>query len=221
MVVSASDLVLAIANLEEEKTLAIVRELLRRGVGVMEIVEECRKGVEIVGRRYSEGSYYISDLVMSEEIFREVIALLEPYFPENTCENKMKVILGTIEGDIHDIGKNIVSYLLRSAGYTVCDLGVDVSPERFLEALLEEEASVLGISVRLTYCFGAVKNTVDLLKDQGIREKVTVVIGGYPVTRRVKEYTGADYYVRDARRTLALFEKITRAQRKTRRVLPQ
>ncbi len=85
MVVSASDLVLAIANLEEEKTLAIVRELLRRGVGVMEIVEECRKGVEIVGRRYSEGSYYISDLVMSEEIFREVIALLEPYFPENTC----------------------------------------------------------------------------------------------------------------------------------------
>ncbi len=209
-VVRPSDLVAALANLEEGRTLAIVHELLQRGVGVLEIVEECRKGVEIVGRRYSEGSYYISDLIMSEEIFREVMALLEPHFPRNTWQNGVKVVLGTIEGDIHDIGKNIVGYLLRSAGYTVCDLGVDVPPERFLEALREEGASVLGISVLLTYCFGSVKRTVGLLAEEGLRESVTVVIGGYPVTRRVKEYTGADYHVRDARKVLTLLEGIAR-----------
>lgn len=101
-------LIKAIANLEEETTLRLVREKVESGETPLEIVEQCRKGVEIVGKRYSEEIYYLSDLIMSEEIFRGVMEILEPYFPKNTAQKEFKLIMGTIEGDIHDLGKNIV-----------------------------------------------------------------------------------------------------------------
>lgn len=213
----SDELIYAMANLEEEKTLAIVREKLQAGEAAFEIVEQCRKGVEIVGQRYSEATYYLSDLIMSEAIFKEVMDVVEPYFPKNSAEtNGMKVIMGTIEGDIHDLGKNIVIYLLRSSGYYVYDLGVDVPPEKFIEAIKETGASIVGVCVLLTYCIGSIKKLVDLLVETGFRDQVKVVLGGYPVNAQVKEYTGADYYANDATRGLKIFEQISEKNQKKR-----
>lgn len=207
----SNDLIDAIANLEEDKAIAIVRKKIEDGETAFDIVEQCRKGVEIVGKKYSEGKYYLSDLIMSEAIFKEVMDIIEPHFPKNGTEshNGTKVIMGTIQGDIHDLGKNIVIYLLRSSGYCVYDLGVDVPPERFVEAIKETGARIVGVCVLLTFCIGYVKELVDLLEETGLREKVTIVVGGYPVDEQVKEYTGVDYVTNDAVRGLEIFDQIT------------
>jgi len=206
----SEDLVGPINIKKKEKTLALVREKLAAGVTPMEIVEECRKGIELVGAKYGEGVFYLSDLIMSEEIFRRVMEILEPLFPPSDSPEGVKIIMGTIEGDIHDLGKQIVVYLLRSSGFKVYDLGVDVSPEKFIEAIKETGASIIGICVLLTYCIGTVKKVVDLLEETGLREKVTVVIGGYPVNAQIKEYTGVDYYSNDALQGLEIFKRISR-----------
>jgi methylmalonyl-CoA mutase cobalamin-binding domain/chain len=201
-------LIKAIANLEEETTLSMVKEKIESGETPLEIVEQCRKGVEIVGKRYSEEIYYLSDLIMSEEIFRGVMEILEPHFPKNTVQNEIKLIMGTIEGDIHDLGKNIVINLLRSVGFEVRDLGVDVQPEDFIKCVKETGASVIGISVLLTFSINSVKKVIRLLEEAGLRDEVTVVIGGYPVNERILEYTGADYYETDAVKAVELFKRI-------------
>lgn len=203
------DLINAMADLDEERALALVKEKLNNGETAFEIVEQCRKGVEIVGQRYSEGIYYLSDLIMSEEIFRGVMQIVEPYFPREFSEHGTKIIIGTIEGDIHDLGKNIMIYLLRSVGFNVIDLGVDVPPERFVKTIKETGASIVGICVLLTFCIGSIKKVVDLLKETGLRDDVIVVLGGYPVNQLIKEYTGADYYANDAAKGLEIFKQIS------------
>ncbi len=204
------DLIDAMANLEEDKAIAIVRKKIEAGETAFDIVEQCRKGVEIVGKKYSEGQYYLSDLIMSEAILKEVMEIIEPHFPKNGTEpNGTKVIMGTIEGDIHDLGKNIVIYLLRSSGYHVYDLGVDVPPEKFVETIKETGAKIVGVCVLLTFCIGSIKKLVDLLAETGLRDEVAVVLGGYPVDEQVKEYTGADFVANDAVLALDIFERIT------------
>ena len=205
----SEELVEAMSKLEEEKTLALVRAKLETGVTAIEIVEQCRKGVEVVGAKYGDGVFYLSDLIMSEEIFRRVMEILEPYFLQNDIAGETKIIMGTIEGDIHDLGKQIVVYLLRSSGFKVYDLGVDVPPEKFIKAIKETGASIVGICVLLTYCIGSVKKMVDLLTETGLRDKVTVVLGGYPVNAMVSEFTGVDYYGSDALHGLELFKEIS------------
>ncbi|MDD4402547.1 MAG: cobalamin-dependent protein, partial [Desulfitobacteriaceae bacterium] len=165
---------------------------------------------EIVGKRYSEGSYYLSDLIMSEAILKEVMDIIEPHFPQNgTDSTATKVIIGTIEGDIHDLGKKIVIYLLRSSGYHVYDLGVDVPPEKFIEAIKETGAKIVGVCVLLTFCIGSVKKLVDLLEEADFRERVKVVLGGYPVDEQIREYTGVDYVANDAVLALDYFKRIS------------
>jgi methylmalonyl-CoA mutase cobalamin-binding domain/chain len=208
----SDDLISAMANLEEDKAISIVREKILSGETAFQIVEQCRKGVEIVGKRYSEGSYYLSDLIMSEAILKEVMDIIEPHFPQNGTDsnNGTKVIMGTIEGDIHDLGKKIVIYLLRSSGYHVYDLGVDVSPEKFIEAIKETGAKIVGVCVLLTFCIGSVKKLVDLLAETGLKDEVAVVVGGYPVDKLVKEYTGADYVSNDGVKALDMFGSISK-----------
>lgn len=202
------DLINAIADLDEDKTLALVKEKIALGETPLQIVEQCRQGVEIVGKRYSKETYYLSDLIMSEEILRGVMDILGPHFSMKTSENGIKILMGTIEGDIHDLGKNIVIYLLKSVGFDVIDLGVDVRPEDFIKGIRETGAAIMGISVLITFSINAVKKVVDLLEEAGLRDKVTVVIGGYPVNERIREYTGADYFKSDATQAVELFTQI-------------
>lgn len=189
-------LVKAVAELNEDKALNLVEDMVKNGITPLEIVEDCKKGVEIVGQKYSNQEYFLSDLIMSEEILKEVMEIIEPYFPDKTDddENQIDIVMGTIEGDIHDLGKNIVIYLLRSVGINVLDLGVDVNPEEFVEKISETKAKLLGISVLITYSIGSIKKVIDLLKEANLRDDVTIIIGGYPVNDIIKDFTGADYY---------------------------
>jgi len=202
------ELIIAMADLDEEKTLKLVEERIQAGFTPVEIVECCKKGVEIVGKRYYEEIYFLSDLIMSEGIFRDVMRILEPYFPINVQEKGSKIIIETVEGDIHDLGKNIMVYLLRSSGFQVYDLGVDVPPEKFVEAVNETGAPILGISVLLSFCVGSIKKVVDLLQETGLRSKVLVVVGGYPVSDLVKEYTGVDFCFNDAGKAMKLISEL-------------
>ena len=202
------ELQIAMAELDEDKTLMLVAERVQAGYTSLEIIESCRRGVEIVGEKYSDSHYYLSDLIMSEEILKEVMQILEPYIPVNVAQKGRTIVMGTIEGDIHDLGKNIIIYLLRSSGFQVNDLGVDVTPERFIKAVNETKASILGISVLLSFCVDSIKKVVDLLVDAGLRDKVKVVIGGYPVNQQVKEFTGADFYANDVTEALKIYREI-------------
>ncbi|AET69386.1 putative cobalamin binding protein [Desulfosporosinus orientis DSM 765] len=202
------ELQIAMADLDEEKTLMLVEERIRGGHTPLQIIESCRRGVEIVGEKYSDSHYYLSDLIMSEEILKGVMRVLEPYIPMNGSEKGISIVMGTIEGDIHDLGKNIVIYLLRSSGYKVHDLGVDVTPERFVQAVNETKASILGISVLISFCVGSIKRVVELLAEAGLRDKVKVVVGGYPVNQDVKEFTGADFYANDVTEALKIYRDI-------------
>ncbi len=199
----------AIADLKEKKALLLVEKKIKAGETPLEIVEQCQLGVEIVGKRYSEGEYFLSDLIMSEEILREIINILKPYFPDgNNIEKETNIVMGTIEGDIHDLGKNIVIYLLEAAGINVYDLGVDVKPEKFIKALKKTKASILGISVLITFSINSVKKVINLIKEAGLRDNVTIIIGGYPVNETIKEYTGADYYITNAKYAIDLIKSI-------------
>lgn len=200
-------LINAMADLDEEKTLSLVEEQLKAGRTAIEIVESCRKGVSIVGERYGQGHYFLSDLVMSEEIFKGVMKLVEPFLPAEEQHHRLKIVMGTVEGDIHDLGKNIVIYLLRSHGYQVYDLGVSVPPEKFLEAINQTGAKVVGISVLLTFCVGAVKKVVELIEEMGLRDQVKIVVGGYPADETVKEFTGVDDCAQDVLKALEIIKK--------------
>lgn len=202
------ELQIAMAELDEEKTLMLVEERIKAGCTSMEIIESCRRGVEVVGEKYSDSHYYLSDLIMSEEILKGVMRVLEPHIPVNGSPKGLSIVMGTIEGDIHDLGKNIIIYLLRSSGFQVHDLGVDVTPERFIQAVNETKASILGISVLLSFCVGSIKRVVDLLVDTGLRDKVKIVVGGYPVNQQVKEFTGADFYANDVTEALKIYRDI-------------
>lgn len=202
------ELLEAIVNLDEELALTLVKKQIEAGNTPLEIVEVCKKGVEIVGERYSEGQYFLSDLIMTEEILKEIMGIIEPYLTTNIPTNGISVVFGTIEGDIHDLGKNIIIYLLRSTGFKVYDLGIDVDPEKFVKAVSETGACILGISVLLSFCVGSIKKVVDLLEEVGLRGQVKVVIGGYPVDQKVKEYTGADYYAKDVTKAIEICRQI-------------
>ncbi|WP_051275973.1 cobalamin B12-binding domain-containing protein [Desulfovirgula thermocuniculi] len=197
----------AMAELEEKTVLELVKQALAAQKPPLEIVEECRQGLNVVGERYARGEYFLSDLVMSAEIFQEVIRLLEPYLPLSPGipgqPEKAEILLGTVEGDIHDIGKNITISLLRCEGFRVYDAGVDIPPDVFLALLKETGARVLGLSTLLTSSFEAMRRTVQLVRMVGPRPPVKVIIGGL-VNERVCRYVGADAWVRDAREGVAV-----------------
>lgn len=197
----------AMAELEEKKVIELVRQALNERKSPLEIVEECRQGLNIVGERYARGEYFLSDLVMSAEIFQEVLRVLEPFLPISPTSQeqtgKADILLGTVEGDIHDIGKNITISLLRCEGFRVYDAGVDIPPDIFLTLLWETGARVLGLSTLLTSSFESMRRTVKLVRMMGPKPPVKIIIGGL-VNERVCRYVGADAWVRDAGEGVAI-----------------
>jgi len=181
-----------LADLEEEAFLGLVRQELEAGVDPLTILESCRKGMVLVGKRFEENIYFISDLMMAGEMFKQATNILAPKMKLSGEANRGKVVMGTVKGDIHDIGKDLVVGLLKAANYEVYDLGVDVAPERFVEVLKETKAPVLGLSALITTAFESMKDTVDALIEAGIRSQVKIMIGGGPINQDVVIYSGAD-----------------------------
>jgi methanogenic corrinoid protein MtbC1 len=200
----AENIASLIVDLEEEKALAAVRAALESDVAPLEVVEQLREGMSEVGRRFEEKEYYLSELIMSAEIFKEAMELIEPKLCGDSGPSRGTVVAGTVSGDIHDIGKNIVVSLLRCEGFEVHDLGVDVPPDAFLGKLQETGAGLLALSGLLTIGFDAMKETVEKVAAAGLRDKVKVIIGGGPVNEAVVEFAGADAFGRDAAEAVRL-----------------
>ena len=194
-----SELASALADLDEDRVKTLVREKVDAGVDPMSIVDECRKGMDIVGERYKKREYFLSELIISGEIFKEAMAVVEPMLKAGKqAEPISRMVLGTAKGDIHNIGKDIVATLLKAAGFEIYDLGIDVAPGKFVEKLTETGAPILGMSGLLTPSFGAMKETVEAVEAAGLRDKVKIIIGGGIVTEQVQKYVGADAFTDDA-----------------------
>lgn len=200
----ADDLTRALAGLQEDISVALVRQRLEDGEDPLSVLQSCRDGMAIVGERHQTGKYYISDLLMAGEIFRQAMAILTPLLRSGSAPTKGKVVIGTVRTDIHDIGKDLVVSMLKAAGYEVYDLGVNVPAERFVEVLEETGAKVLGLSGLLTTSFKPMKDTIDRLADTGLRDGVRVMIGGGPVNEMVRQYTGSDAWGGDAQAAVDL-----------------
>ncbi len=198
------NLSLLLAELKEDEALAEIRKALEEGSDPLSLVEGLREGMSEVGRRFESKEYFLSELIMSAEIFREAIALIEPHLKAGAGPVRGVVVIGTVKGDIHDIGKNIVATLLRCEGYEVHDLGVDVAPAAFVDKLAETGSGLLAMSGLLTLAFDSMKETVETLAGAGLREKVKVIIGGGPVNEKVVEYSGADAFGADAAQAVKL-----------------
>ncbi len=197
----------ALSDLEEETVLNIVRERLEAGEAPLTIVANCREGMADVGRRYESQEYYISELIMAGEIFKQAMSMIGEKFQVDAGPKRGSVVIGTVKGDIHDIGKNIVVSLLEAGNYKVIDLGVDVPAERFVKAVKESDATVVGLSGLLTISFDSMKETVAALSAAGLRSKVKVMVGGGSVTEQVCAYVGADALGNDAQAAVSLCER--------------
>ncbi|HUW65015.1 MAG TPA: cobalamin-dependent protein [Spirochaetia bacterium] len=192
MAVLTDPLASAVAELEEDKVRVLVPELVAAGTPPLGIVGRLQEGMNEVGLRFETGDYYLSELIMAGEIMKEAMACLEPVLAGSTREYRGTVVIGTVKGDIHDLGKNIVVMLLKGAGYNVIDLGVDVPGDNFVAAIREYGAPLVGMSVLLTACQEGMKNTIDQVRASGL--PVTILIGGNYVNDLVKDYVGADYF---------------------------
>ena len=194
-----SELAQALAGLEKEPVNKLVEAELKDGAAPLAIVGALNAGMALVGERYTAGEYFLSELIYSSHIMKSVMSRLEPLLRDTgQSESAGTVVIGTVKGDIHDIGKNIVVALLRGVGFEVVDLGVDVPADVFVDKLKESGARVLGLSALLNMTFSEMKNVVDAVVAAGIRNKVKIIIGGAPTDEQVRDYTGADYYALDA-----------------------
>lgn len=203
----SAQLVTALSDLEEEAVLKLVQESLDAGEDPMTILIACREGMAQVGKRYEDGEYYVSDLIMAGEVFKQASALISSKFETTGGPKRGTVVVGTVKGDIHDIGKDIVVTLLQSGNYEVIDLGVDVPAAKFVDAVKESGATVVGLSGLLTISYDAMKATIDALESAGLRSGVKVMVGGGPINELVREQVGADAMGADAQAAVALCDQ--------------
>jgi 5-methyltetrahydrofolate--homocysteine methyltransferase len=194
----------ALADLNEDGTLALVRKAVKDKAPPESILQACQQGMEEIGRRFEACDYFVSDLIMSGEIFKQIAAILDPLLAAGSKGQLGKVVIGTVHGDIHDIGKDIVVNMLKSSGFEVIDLGVDVPATSFVAALKESGATVLGMSGLLTLAFDSMKATVNAIAAAGLREKVKIMVGGGPVDGNVCKAVGADDWGNDAQKAVRL-----------------
>ena len=202
-----------IANLEEEKTLALVKELLARGRDPMELVNSCQEGMLRVGELYAQNKYSISGLIMRGEIFREAMELISPVILSSDSEpSSGTILLGTVAGDIHDLGKNIIGVLLTSMKCKVHDLGVDVPQGEFVRQAGIVRPDIIGLSCLITVAFDSMRETVKLLRESG--NPAPIIIGGSQLSEEINRYIGADYWVDDATTGIAICRQILAARKK-------
>jgi len=187
------------ADLMEDEVLALVKEKIKQGEDPMAILDDARSAMEAVGKRFESCEYFIPDLMMAGEILRQISDIVRPLLEKTTGPQKLgKVIIGTVAGDIHDIGKDIVTFMVDVSGYEVLDLGIDVPAEVFVEKIKEFQPQVVGLSGFLTLAFDSMKNTVEAIEKAGLRDKIKIMIGGGQIDEEVRKYVKADAYGKDA-----------------------
>lgn len=191
----------AVIDGDEELAETLTRQALDRGLNPLDIINQgLTPGIDVVGEKFGCGEYFLPHLVMAGNAMKAAMGLLDPALKASgaTRETLGTVVLGTVAGDIHEIGKSLVATMLTASGFVVHDLGVDVPTERFVEKVRESEANLLGLSALLTTTMSVQRKVIDALKEAGLREQVKVMLGGAPVSRQWAEEIGADGYAEDA-----------------------
>jgi methanogenic corrinoid protein MtbC1 len=206
-------LVNAIADMKEEEALSIVKKMVEDGSEPTAILDAAREAMDIVGQRYEKGDYFLPELMLAGEMMAQITEMIKPELAKMPEVKRFgKVLIGTVEGDIHDIGKNIVTFMLDVNGFEVLDLGVDVSPQKFVEAIKKFKPQVVALSGFLTLAFDAMKETTAAIAEAGLRDDVQIMVGGGQVNEEIREYAGADAYGRDAMAGVTLAKKWTGAK---------
>ncbi|MGB6068082.1 MAG: cobalamin-dependent protein [Desulfomonilaceae bacterium] len=196
------DLVNAVAEMMEDQAMTLTKKYVAEGVPVIQIVEAYKKALGIIGKRFEECTYFVPELILAGEMTKAAHEIIKPLMAggKSNVDTKRigKFLLGTVEGDIHDIGKDMVHMLMDINGFEVKDLGVDVPAQRFLDEYEEFQPAIIGLSGLLTLSFESMKQVVDVLKEKGVRDKVKVIIGGGQMDEKAFKYIGADAFVTDA-----------------------
>lgn len=198
-------LVNAIVEMDEEETLALTKQLLAEGADPMTILDDCRVAMGEVGKRFEAGEYYIPELILAGEMLKSISGEVKPLMgATETAAKKGKVLLGTVKGDIHDIAKDIVGFMLDVNGYEVKDLGVDVSYEKFVEEIKTFQPDIVALSGFLTLAYTSMKETVEAIEAAGLRGKVKIMVGGGTIDEQVCTYAKADGWGIDAMKAVEL-----------------
>jgi 5-methyltetrahydrofolate--homocysteine methyltransferase len=209
------ELVDAMVHMREQQAIDLAKRMLDDGEDPLKVLELCRQALETVGRRFEAGKYFLPELILSGEILKKISKIAKPFIKqESNAKNDAlaKVVIGSVKGDIHDIGKDIVVFLLDVNSFEVHDLGVDVPAQKFVDAIKAVRPQVVGMSALLTTAFESMKDTVEAINDAGLRGKVKIMIGGGTVDEKVREYTGADAYGPDAVAAVSLSKDWTKAK---------
>lgn len=195
----SQELIEAIVEMREQDALKITDEMLEGGSDPFGIINASREAMEIIGQRFEEGEYFVPELMMAGEVLKQISGKVKPLLKEEVTEAEKlgKFVIGTVQGDIHDIGKDLVAFMLDINGFDVKDLGVDVPPDAFVQAATDFDADIVGLSGFLTLAYEPMKATVEALREAGLGD-VKTIIGGGQVDEQVREYTGADAYGTDA-----------------------
>lgn len=194
----------ALVELDEERAGSVVDDLIANQTPAADILEQMRQGMGEVGQRFGAGTLFLTEMILAAEIFKNQMKKIEPLLAGDGGGNKGEVVIATVKGDVHDIGKNIVVAMLRGTGFEVHDLGVDVPAERIIEKLKESGATLLGLSGLLTTSFTSMKEILDALSEAGLRPAVRTMIGGGPTDERVRTHVGADAIGYDAQQAVLL-----------------
>ncbi len=185
-----------------------VQAALDAGLEPAAILEDMISAMAEVGRLFEEGEYFVPEMLIAARAMKEGMALLKPRLVDANVKPSGRVIFGTVKGDLHDIGKNLVCMMLEGAGFEIVDLGADVEPDRFVEAVKTEGADLVGMSALLTTTMPSMKVTLAALEEAGLRQKVRIMVGGAPVTEAYAREIGADGYAADASRAVALAKSL-------------
>jgi len=195
----SEELALAIVELNRDRALNLVKSRSEKGESPLQILEECRQGMTIVGERFQKGEYFLAELILSAEIFKGAVEILDPYLTAtDPQESRGKLVLATLQGDIHDLGKNLFAALVKAQGFEVHDLGVDVDPALVVEKVKEVKPDFVGFSALITSVFDAMKEAAEMLEEAGLRNQFKLMVGGGIASEMVKDYINADFYTTDA-----------------------
>lgn len=176
-------------------------ERIDEGVDPYSLIKECQEEMAKIGKKFERGEYFLAELIISAKMFETVVTLLSPKLKGGSREGQRpigKIVLGTPRGDIHDIGKNLFGVLAAAAGFEIIDLGIDIPPQKFVDAVKKEPSSIVGMSGLITMVYPSMKETVDLIKEEGLRKKIKVIIGGGATGEEARRYVGADAQTLDA-----------------------
>jgi 5-methyltetrahydrofolate--homocysteine methyltransferase len=199
----------AILNGDQKTAIAVTREALEQQVDPMELVtRQMIPAMDEVGKRFECEDYFVPELLLAARAMKGSLELIRPLLIASGAEPVGRVVIGTVKGDLHDIGKNLVASMLEGGGFEVTDLGADVAPEKFVQTVQNQKVDLICLSALLTVTMPAMKTTIDALKQAGVREKVKVIVGGAPVTARYAEEIGADGYGENANSAVTMARKL-------------